>query len=106
MQTFKLEDFTRGWFIGDFTPSIFRTSNFEVGVLHHYKGEVWPAHYQKVATEFNVLLSGSLSINDKLILVGEIFTIEPLEVAVPIFHEDCQVLCIKVPSLPYDKFEV
>ena len=34
MQRFKLEDFIRGWFIGDFTPSIFRTQNFEVGVLH------------------------------------------------------------------------
>ena len=106
MQRFKLEDFIRGWFIGDFTPSIFRTPNFEVGVLHHHKGELWPAHYQKVATEFNVLLSGSLSINNELILVGEIFIIEPLEVAVPIFHEDCKVLCIKVPSLPNDKYEV
>jgi hypothetical protein len=106
MQKFKLEDFIRGWFIGDFTPSIFRTPNFEVGVLHHHKDELWPAHYQKVATEFNVLLSGSLSINNQLILVGEIFIIEPLEIAEPIFHEDCKVLCIKVPSLPNDKFEV
>ena len=106
MQKFKLEDFFRGWFIGDFTPSIFRTPNFEVGVLHHHKDELWPAHYQKVATEFNVLLSGSLSINNEIILPGEIFIIEPLEIAVPIFHEDCKVLCIKVPSLPNDKFEV
>jgi hypothetical protein len=106
MQKFKLEDFVRGWFIGDFTPSIFRTPNFEVGVLHHHKDELWPAHYQKVATEFNVLLSGSLSINNEIILPGEIFIIEPLEIAVPIFHEDCKVLCIKVPSLPNDKFEV
>ena len=106
MQRFKLEDFIRGWFIGDFTPSIFRTQNFEVGVLHHQKGELWPAHYQKFATEFNVLLSGSLSINNELILVGEIFIIEPMEVAVPIFHEDCKVLCIKIPSLPNDKYEI
>lgn len=106
MQRFNLEDFTRGWFIGDFSPSILRTPNFEVGILHHQKGELWPAHYQKVATEFNVLLSGSLSINNQLILVGEIFIIEPLEVAVPVFHEDSKVLCIKVPSLPTDKYEV
>jgi hypothetical protein len=38
--------------------------------------------------------------------VGDIFIIEPLEVAVPTFHEDCKVLCVKVPSLPNDKYEV
>jgi len=106
VQTFRIEDFVRGWFIGNFEPSILKTPDFEVGVLEHHKGEQWPAHYQKIATEYNVLLSGSLSINDQLISVGDVFIIEPMEVAVPTFHEDCRVLCVKVPSLPNDKYEV
>ena len=37
---------------------------------------------------------------------GTIFVLEPNEVADPIFHEDCQVLCVKVPSIKGDKYEV
>jgi hypothetical protein len=106
VQKHNLKNFTRGWFIGNFLPSVLRTPNFEVGVLSHSKGELWPAHYQRLATEYNLLLSGSLSINGELILVGEIFIVEPKEVAKPIFHEDCKVLCIKVPSIPHDKYEI
>jgi hypothetical protein len=103
MQRFQIKEFVRGWFIGDFEPSVLRTSFFEVGVLEHRQGEQWPAHYQKIATEYNVLLSGSLSINGEMISVGDIFIIPPMEISVPIFHEDCRVLCIKVPSMPNDK---
>ena len=106
MQVYRIEDFTRGWFIGDFLPSIFRTPDFEVGLLTHKKGEKWPAHYQKIATEFNVLVSGSLEIIGKKIVPGDVFVIEPFEIGEPIFHEDCVVLCVKIPSVPNDKYEV
>jgi hypothetical protein len=39
----------RGWFIGDFEPSVLKTKNFEVGVLIHKKGELWPKHFHKEA---------------------------------------------------------
>jgi hypothetical protein len=35
---------------------------------------------------------------------GEIFIIEPNEIADPEFLEDCTVLCIKTPSMPGDKY--
>ena len=41
----------RGWFIGDFEPSVLKTKDFEVGVLVHPKGEKWPAHFHPVCTE-------------------------------------------------------
>jgi hypothetical protein len=37
---------------------------------------------------------------------GEIFILNPMEVADPEFLEDCLVLCIKQPSIPGDKHEV
>lgn len=101
----KLEKMFRGWFIGDFEPSVFRTREFEAGVLKHGKGEIWPEHYHKIATEINVLLEGSMSINNIEIKVGDIFVISPGEVAAPVFFEDCKILCVKVPSIIGDKYE-
>ena len=105
MKLSNIKDMTRGWFIGDFEPSILRTKDFEVGVLIHKKGEVWPKHYHALSTEYNLLLEGSMTIQNTLINSGDIFILDPMEIADPIFHEDCRVLCIKVPSVPGDKHE-
>ena len=102
----KLTDFWRGWFIGNFEPSILKTEDFEIGLLLHKKGEVWPTHYHKVATEYNLLVEGSMTICGQDIAPGEIFIIEPGEIAEPTFHEDCRILCVKAPSLPKDKYIV
>ena len=106
MRKAKLSDMERGWFIGDFSPSILRSKDFEVGVLSHKRGEPWPKHFHAKATEINVLLEGQMLINGHLIGVGDIFVFEPSEVADPTFLEDCKVLCIKTPSIPGDKYEV
>ena len=104
MRNFKLADFYRGWIIGNFEPSILKTKDFEVGILRHTKGERWPAHYHKIATEYNVLVSGYMSLNGKELYPNDVFILEPNEIADPIFHEDCIIVCIKVPSLTDDKY--
>ena len=96
----------RGWVIGDFEPSLLKTQDFEVAILLHKKAEEWPAHYHKIATEYNILLSGTMSVCGKELVEGDTFIIPPNEVAVPVFHEDCRIVCIKVPSLPDDKYLV
>tara|TARA_Y100000592_G_C5366496_1_gene266318 strand:- start:166 stop:492 length:327 start_codon:yes stop_codon:yes gene_type:complete len=106
MKICSLNDMTRGWFIGDFDPSIIKTNKYEVGILTHKAGEDWPAHYHKEATEINVLLSGRMVVQGKDIFPNDIFIFEPYEVSDPIFLEDCKVLCVKTPSLPKDKYEV
>lgn len=102
----KLSNMTRGWFIGDFEPSVLKTKDFEVGVLTHKKGEEWPKHYHKIATEYTVLLSGSMTICGELIGAGTIFVLDPGEVADPVFHEDCTVIVVKTPSVIGDKYVV
>ena len=96
----------RGWIIGDFEPSILRTKEFEVAILFHPKGEEWPAHYHAQSVEYNVLLEGKMIMNGFTIEKDTVFVIKKNEVARPEFLEDCRVLCIKVPSLPGDKYEV
>jgi len=101
-----LSEFWRGWFIGNFEPSIFKTSEFEVGLLFHEKGEVWKKHYHKIGTEYNVLVRGRMLMNGVDIQEGNVFVLEPGEVADPVFLENCLVLVVKTPSLPGDKYEV
>lgn len=106
MKTAKINDMVRGWFIGDFEPSILRTKDFEVGILSHKKDEVWPEHYHKIATEINFLISGKMLIRDTIIEPGTIFVLEPNEVADPKFLEDCTVVTVKTPSVMGDKYNV
>lgn len=104
MKVGKLSDMTRGWIIGDFDPSLVKTTDFEVGVQTHCKGDKWPTHYHKVATEYNVLISGHMRVCDVDLVSGDTFIIEPMEVAAPIFYEDCTILCVKIPSITTDKY--
>jgi hypothetical protein len=106
MKLAKLKDFYRGWFIGNFEPSIHATDYYECGILSHKKSEVWPKHYHKIATEINVLIEGSMTICGKEIFKDDIFILHPGEIADPVFHEDCKILCIKMPSIPSDKYEI
>lgn len=104
MKVGKLSEFYRGWVIGNFEPSLHKTQDFEVGILTHPKGEKWPAHYHKVATEYNILISGTMKLCGVELVPGDTFIIEPLEVADPTFHEDCTIVCIKIPSDTKDKY--
>jgi quercetin dioxygenase-like cupin family protein len=104
MKIFNLKDMHRGWFIGDFEPSVLKTKDFEIGILTHKKDETWPKHYHKIATEYNVLLKGKIKFNNTIIDCGDIFIFEPNEVSIPIFLEDCQILCVKTPSVIGDKY--
>jgi len=99
----RLENMRRGWLIGDFTPSILRTTAFEVAYLYHKAGEFWPAHVHNLANEYNVLTRGSMKLNNEILAEGDIFIIKKGMITKSIFLEDCQILCIKVPSIPSDK---
>jgi len=100
----NLDSMTRGWLIGNFEPSILKTDLFEIGYLKHHKGQIWPAHVHKEADEYNILVKGSMTINNESINQGEIFIIPKNMLTSAKFLEDCEIVCIKVPSLPKDKY--
>jgi len=106
MITRNINEFWRGWFIGNFDPAVLKTDHFEVGLLTHLKDEKWPKHYHAQHTEYNLLVKGTMKICGKTINEGELFILEPNEIADPEFLEDCTVLCVKQPSIPGDKYEV
>ena len=106
MKVYRIEDMEGGWYIGDFEPSVYKTSAFEASLKLHPKGEVWPKHYHKKAVEINLIVSGEMELNGTLLKKGDIFVINKMETVDPKFLEDCSVVCIKVPSVIGDKYIV
>lgn len=102
----SITNYTRGWYVGDFTPSIHSTPQFEVGLLIHKKGEAWASHFHKKAREINLLIEGKMLMHGIELVAGQLFVLEPWEIADPVFLEDCKVLVIKTPSVKDDKYEI
>jgi dTDP-glucose pyrophosphorylase len=97
-------DYTRGWLIGDFYPSIEKNKNCEIGYLYHKKLSKWDYHYHKKSLEINIIIEGSMSINNVSYEPNDIFIINNNVISCPIFLEDCYIICIKIPSAPNDKY--
>jgi dTDP-glucose pyrophosphorylase len=98
------KNFTRGWVIGDFEPTIYNTKKFEIAFLKHPKGENHGHHVHKEADEYNIITSGSMTINDQHISANSLFVINKNEIGCPKFLEDCYIICIKIPSIKGDKY--
>lgn len=103
-QIWNSSQFIRGWFVGNFMPSIHKITQFEVGALTHVKNDRWDYHYHKKADEINILLEGSMLLNNHQINQHDVFIIPRGQVACPIFVETCRVMCIKIPSVIGDKY--
>ena len=106
MKVFKLKDMKDGWFVGDFDPTTYKTSNFEACYKEHFKGEKWDSHYHKEGTEINLLIKGKMKIQDQILESGDIFVIPPYEIADPEFIENCKLIILKTPSNTKDKYVI
>lgn len=106
MKISRIDDYFKGWFIGNFDPAVLKTDQFEVGVLFYPKGIHHQKHFHRLATEYNVLVQGSFILSGTKLNAGDVFILEPDEIADPEFLEDCTIVCVKVPSLPGDKYEI
>lgn len=106
MKTFKLENFTRGWIVGDFEPSIIRTKDFEVAVMYFKKGDKGDKHFHKIAEEITVITSGVFKINNQIFKAGDVILLNQNEVYEEECLEDGSQTVIKTPSAKNDKFLV
>lgn len=95
---------TRGWFVGDFSPTCLRTGAAEVGVMRYRKGYRGEAHFHKVATEATVILSGRAEMNGVKCGAGDIIVVEPGECADFRALTGVTTVAVKVPGARNDKF--
>jgi len=107
-----IDDFTNGWFIGDFEPSLFKNPFFEVAHQHHKRGKIGDKHTHKVTTELTYVVSGMMIINDaslktsRILKKGDMFVFYPNEISDVEFTEDTDLIVVRWPSIPSDKYMV
>jgi hypothetical protein len=106
MKTYRIEDSIGGWYIGNFDNAAYKTKGLEASLKVHKQFEVWDWHYHEHLDEINLLISGNMVIQGKQLVAGDIFILEPMEIADPIFMTDCTIVCIKVPNFTNDKIIV
>lgn len=105
MDTYHLDSMVKGWFIGDFTPSLYQTKDFEVAIKHYSEGDCEGRHVHKIATEYTAVVSGRIRMNGKEYESGDIVVIHPGESTD--FHsleDDTVNVVVKVPSVNGDKY--
>lgn len=103
MELHKLEDFVKGWVIGDFLPSLYVNQYVEVGIKFFKKGSVEEAHKQLIATEITVVIEGKVRLGSRICESGDIILIPPNEVVDFESLTESKLVCIKFPSIPIDK---
>lgn len=106
MKAAKLQDMKKGWFIGNFTPTLRATNDVEVAVKQYCRGDAEQSHYHKIATEFTVIVSGKVRMNGVEYAQGDIIIMEPGDVTDFEALEDAVNVVVKIPGANDDKYLV
>ena len=102
----KLDQFTKGWLVGDFSPVLFNSKDIEIGVKKYKQGDKESRHVHKIITEYTVIISGKFKMNNNIISENDIVVIKPGESTDFECLEDGSNLVIKTPSIPNDKYVI
>jgi mannose-6-phosphate isomerase-like protein (cupin superfamily) len=105
LERHALQDFTKGWFVGDFSPTLLATDDVEVAVKHYRAGEAESVHHHKVATELTVIVSGRVRMSGEEIGAGEIIRIAPGQATDFEALTDATTVVVKMPCVRGDKYE-
>ena len=105
LEKYKLEDMIKGWFIGNFEPSLYTTNDVDVGIKKYSAGDYENAHYHKIATEFTVIISGTVEMTGVKYLENEIIKIIPGVKTNFKAITDVVTVVVKVPGANNDKYE-
>lgn len=105
MNVFHLSEMFKGWFVGDFEPTVCKTQSCEVAIKTYKKGDYEPEHYHKIATEITVIQKGRARMFNKEYSDGDILVIEPFEVTSFEALEDTVTVVVKIPGVLNDKFQ-
>jgi len=106
MEVHKLADMFKGWFVGDFNPTLLRTQDVEVAVKTYPAGMLEEAHLHKVATEITVIVSGTARMNGRTLNAGDIAVVKPNEICTFETLTEVTTTVVKVPGATNDKYIV
>jgi hypothetical protein len=104
MEKFSLEDMVKGWFVGDFEPTIIKSDQFEVAVKRYNAGDYENYHHHKIATELTVIIEGEVEMNGIHFKKNDIIKINANEITDFKCITDVTTVVVKTPSVKNDKY--
>ena len=104
MKHAKIDDMIKGWFVGDFEPSVARTGACEVAVKHYQAGDHEDTHHHRIATEITMIVSGEVQMLGRVWTAGDIVVIEPGEATDFKALTDATNVVVKLPGARDDKY--
>ena len=104
MKQSNIKQYTNGWFVGDFDPSIFKNPFFEVAHHQHKKGDPTFPHYHQVTNELNYIVRGEIMVDGNHLKSGDMWIYEPWDISDVKFLDDTDLMIIRWPSIPSDKY--
>jgi len=106
MKVEKLDNMTKGWFVGNFEPTLYKTGEVEVAVKNYKPGDFEGKHFHKIATEITVIVRGKVEMNKKRYQEGDIVIMYPNEVTDFRALTEVTNVVVKIPGATNDKYVV
>lgn len=104
MKIDNLNSMIKGWFVGNFEPTLYKTNDVEVAVKEYIQGDAEERHYHKLATEITVIISGKVKMDGQIYKKGDIIVMEPFESTDFQALEDSVNVVVKIPGANNDKY--
>ena len=104
MHSARIEEMVKGWFVGDFEPSLYKTNQVEVGIKEYQAGEYEEWHYHEVATEMTAIISGKVEMNGTRYVKGDVIVVRPGEGTDFRAITETVNVVVKIPGLKDDKY--
>lgn len=104
MKVYDLSEMTKGWFVGNFTPTVLATNAVEVAVKKYRAGDYEAAHHHKIATEITVIVEGRVKMNGIEYGPNSILLIEPNSPTDFLAITDVTTTVVKLPGANNDKY--
>ncbi len=105
MEKYNLKDMTKGWFVGNFNPSVLKTNDFESAIKCYKKGDFEKRHHHKIATEITVVIAGKIKMNETQYEKNDIVIVKANESVEFQCIEDAITVVIKYPGANNDKYK-
>lgn len=104
MKHAHLNDMVKGWFVGDFEPTLLRSKDVEVAVKYYKAGDREDTHHHRMAVEITAIVSGEVMMMGKRWGAGDIVLVEPGEATDFLAITDAVNVVVKMPSVMGDKY--
>jgi quercetin dioxygenase-like cupin family protein len=100
----RLDAMVRGWFVGNFSPSLYKTNDVEVAIQTYSAGDYEDWHHHKIATEITVIVTGEAEMAGQRYVAGDMVVIEPGEETDFKAITDVIATVVKIPGANNDKY--